>query len=58
MATTGKAVRAGVVFPFAAQHDLKMRDGIARHFAADAIKAKVGDMMLPATVKAAAYLNV
>src|SRR5579884_3741076 len=36
-----QAVRAGVMFPFAAQHDLKMRNSVVSNLAADAIKYKI-----------------
>ena len=46
------------MFPLAAEHHLEVRDGVARHFAADAVEAEVGHMMLAATIEAAADLDV
>ena len=46
------------MFPLAAQDHLEVRDGVARHFAADAVEAEVGHVMLAATVEAAADLDV
>jgi len=46
------------VFPFPAQNDLEVRHGVTRHFAADAVKAQIGHMVLSATVEAAADFDV
>ena len=44
--------------PLAPQNHLKVRHGIARHFAADTIKSQVRHMVLSATVEAAADFDV
>src|SRR5215467_13533462 len=51
-------VRPCVVLPLASEHYLKMGHGIAGDLAAYPIKAQVCDMVLSATVKAAADLDV
>ena len=46
------------MFPFAAQHNLEMRNGKSADFAADAVKAKIGNVMLAAAIEAAADFDV
>ena len=53
-----ESVRSCVVRPFSAEHYLKMRHRISRHFATHAIETKIGNMVLPATVETAADLDV
>ena len=57
-APIGQAVRAGVVAPLAAEHDLEVRHLVAADVAADAVEAEVGDVVLAAGVEAAADLDV
>src|SRR5207302_2883015 len=53
-----QAVRAGVLGPLPAEHDLKMRDRVPVLVPADPVEAEVGDVMLPARIEAAADLDV
>ena len=46
------------MLPFAAQHHLEMRHRVAGDFAADTVETQVGDVVLAATVEAAADLDV
>ena len=46
------------MFPFAAEDNLKVRNRIARHLAADTVEAQIGDVVLATAVEAAANLDV
>src|SRR5258708_21115819 len=46
------------MFPLSAEDNLKMRHRVSRDLAANAVESQVGRMMLSATVKAAADLDV
>src|SRR5262249_27181580 len=54
----GKTVRPGIVRCLTAQDHLEMRHRMVPYFTTDTVEADVGNMMLPAGVKAAANLNV
>src|SRR5207249_3494043 len=53
-----KTIRPGVVFPFAANDDLEMRNLAIADRPARAIEAKVRDVVLAARVEASANLDV
>ena len=53
-----QAVRACVLFPLPAQHNLEVGHFESVHIASDAVKPDVRDMVLTATVEAAADLDV
>ena len=42
------------MLPLATEHNLEMRHGMTSDLAADTVKSQVGDVMLSATVEAAA----
>ena len=53
-----QTIGAGVVSPLAAQHNLEVRHGVVPGMTADAIKTKIGNVMLSTGIEAAADLDM